>query len=148
MRPQPAGFGTRARITKRNEAALRELRRLARLVQAGLLALDLARVTREEALALERHAQLRVRLDERPGDSVADGARLAGETAAVHADSEVVLPLDARDLQRRGRDRPPDRAREVLLERAPIHPRRTVAGPKDDARNRGFRLPVPRYWAI
>ena len=41
--------------------ALRELRRLARLVQAGLLALDDARVARQEALALERDAQLRDR---------------------------------------------------------------------------------------
>ena len=43
------------------ELALRELRRLARLVQAGLLALDLACVAREEALALQRDAQLRDR---------------------------------------------------------------------------------------
>ena len=33
-------------------------------MQAGLLALDLACVTREEALALERHTQLRIRLHE------------------------------------------------------------------------------------
>src|SRR4051794_21178455 len=61
--------------------ALRELRGLARLVQAGLLALALPCIAREEAFALQRDAQLGVRLDERAGDPVADGARLAGEPA-------------------------------------------------------------------
>src|SRR5205085_809220 len=102
--------------------ALRELRRLARLVQPGLLALDLARVACEEALALQRHAQLRVRLDERAGDPVADGARLSGQPAAVDADAEVVLPFDAGHLERRDGDRLPDRAREVFLERAAVDP--------------------------
>ena len=81
--------------------ALRELGRFARFVQAGLLALDLARVAREEALALQRDAQVRVGLDERAGDAVADGAGLAGRPAAVDADAEVVRALDAGDLQRR-----------------------------------------------
>src|SRR5437764_4847407 len=62
-----------------SDLALRELWRLARLVQSGLLALDLARVARQEALALERHAELRVRLDECAGDAVANGAGLAGQ---------------------------------------------------------------------
>src|SRR4051794_4388214 len=47
---------------------LAELGRLARLVEAGLLALDLARVAREVARTLERHAELRVDLDQRAGD--------------------------------------------------------------------------------
>ena len=37
-------------------------------MQPGLLALDDASVAGEEALALERHAQFRIGLDERPGD--------------------------------------------------------------------------------
>src|SRR3982751_3791357 len=102
--------------SSRSALALRELRSFACLVQPGLLALDLACVAREEALALERHAQLRVRLDECPRDPVADGAGLAGQPAAVHTHAEVVLPFDAGDLQRRRGDRPPDRAREVLLD--------------------------------
>src|SRR5205085_3835924 len=44
------------------QLALRELRRLARLVQAGLLALHDPRVARQEAGALERHAELRIGL--------------------------------------------------------------------------------------
>src|SRR5215208_3368622 len=112
---------------------LAELRRLARLVQAGLLALDLACVAREVALALERHAQLGVRLDERTRDAVADGAGLARQPAAVHAHAQVVLALEACRLQRRRRDRPPERAREVLLDRLAVDPRRTVAGAEDHA---------------
>ena len=62
---------------RKSGLALGELRRLARLVEAGLLALDLACVAREEALALQRDAQLRIGLDERPGDAVANRAGLA-----------------------------------------------------------------------
>ena len=43
--------------------SLRELGRFSGLVQAGLLALDLAGVPREEALPLEWHAKLRIGLD-------------------------------------------------------------------------------------
>src|SRR5215217_7923308 len=53
------GSAVSAEVAAR-QLALGELRSLACLVQARLLALDLARVTREEALALERDAQLRV----------------------------------------------------------------------------------------
>src|SRR5260221_8795947 len=57
--------------------ALRELRGLACLVQAGLLALDLARIARQEAFPFEGNPQLRIRLDEGPGDAVANRAGLA-----------------------------------------------------------------------
>src|SRR3954451_13794415 len=63
----------RARVGK--GLPLAELRRLARFVQAGLLALHDARVTRQEAGALQRHAKLRVDLHERPGDPVAHRPR-------------------------------------------------------------------------
>src|SRR5690349_18455627 len=76
-RPRRGRRRCRSRRVPRARLALAELRRLTRLVQAGLLALDLACVAREEALALQRHAQLRVRLDESAGDAVADGTGLA-----------------------------------------------------------------------
>src|SRR5262249_39883798 len=122
------------------ELALGELRRLARLVQAGLLPLDLTRVPREEALALERDTQLRVRLDEGAGNSVPHGSRLSGQATAVDADAEVVLPLDPGHLERRDGDRLPDRAREVLVERAAVDPGGAAAGTEDDARDRGLAL--------
>src|SRR6185312_11699784 len=137
VRPRPPAREPRAVAL---DLALRELRRLARLVQAGLLALDLARVAREEALALERDAQLRVRLDERAGDPVAYGSSLSCEPAAVDAHTKVVLPLDAGHLERRDGDRLPDGAREVLLERAAVDPGGSAAGAEDDARDRGLAL--------
>src|SRR3954449_6400951 len=120
--------------------SLGELRRLACLVQAGLLALDLAGVAREIALALQWNAQLRIRLDERAGDAVANRAGLAGEAASVHAHAQVVLALEIGGTQWRGGDRSPDGAGEVLLERPPVDPGGAVAGPEDDARDRGLAL--------
>src|SRR5206468_2883096 len=102
-------------------SALRELRSLARLVQAGLLALDLARVTGQEAGALQWNAQLRVGFHERAGDSVPDGPRLARGPAAVDANADVVRPLGLGDLQRREHGRAQDFLRppvELLAQRA------------------------------
>src|SRR5260370_24178495 len=106
--------------------ALRELRGLACLVEAGLLALYLPRIARQEAFALQRHPQLRVRLDERAGDTVPDGSGLAGEPAAVHTHAQVVLALEPRHLEGRRRDRAPDVAREILVEGPAVDPRCTV----------------------
>src|SRR3954452_3903922 len=84
----PAKSGSEASL------ALRELRRLARLVQSGLLALDLTGVARKEAFPLEWHAQLGIDLDERPCDAVAYCAGLAARATAVDADADVVAPLE------------------------------------------------------
>src|ERR671931_1505935 len=84
--------------------ALRELRRATGLVQTRFLALDDARVTRQEAGALERHAQVRVGLDERACDAVADGACLACGTSAVDADADVVGALGSGHLERGKRE--------------------------------------------
>src|SRR5579872_133359 len=130
----------RRRRETSTELALRELRRLARLVQPGLLALDLAGVTRQVALPLERDAKLGIELDEGAGDTVANRTGLAGEPAAVHADAQVVLALESGGAKGRGRERAPHGAREVLVQRAAVHPRDAVAGPKDDARDRGLAL--------
>src|SRR5204863_428135 len=70
-------------------SALRELGRLTRLVEAGLLALDDSRVAREETRPLERHAQLRVELDESACDAVPHRAGLPTWTAAVHAHADA-----------------------------------------------------------
>src|SRR5207248_9073107 len=92
---------------------LRELRRLARLVQAGLLALDLAGVAGEEPLPLQRNAEIRIGLDERAGDSVPNRAGLAARASPVHAHAQVERALDARHLQRRERELTVREPREV-----------------------------------
>src|SRR5207247_11269661 len=92
---------------------LAELRRFAGLVETGLLALDDAGVARQEAGALERLAQVRIGLDERAGDPVADRAGLPARTAAVDAHSDVEGALDAGDLERRQRKLAVREARKV-----------------------------------
>ena len=93
------------------DQALAELRRLARLVQAGFLALDLACIPCEEAFPLERHPKLGIRLDQCPCDPVSHGACLAADPAAVDAYAQVVATLRVGDLERRERECPVRRTR-------------------------------------
>ena len=93
-------------------------------MQAGLLALDLARIARQVAVPLQQHAEIRIDLDERARDAVADGARLSGQATAVHAHAKVVLAFDTGDLERRERDRLPDPARmsaQMFIRGTDIH---------------------------
>src|SRR5918999_1069390 len=120
--------------------ALRELRPLARLLEAGLLALLHARVARQEAAALELRAQVRVGVDERLGDGVAQGAGLGRDAAAVHGGDDVDLLLQPDGLER-GADRALERgAREEDVERAAVDLIRAGAGPEDHAGDRGLAL--------
>src|SRR4029079_2604758 len=134
--PDPVG----PEVLPRQGLALRELRRLARLVQTGRLALDNARVAREEALALEDGAELGIGLDERPRNAVTERAGLTGRTAAVETCAEVELALHTGDAERRGCERPQHLPREVLLDRPPVDPGRPVAWAQNDARHRGLPL--------
>src|SRR5438034_8919390 len=120
--------------------SLGELRRLARLVEPGLLALHDPCVSGQEAGPLERDAQLGIRLDQCPRDSMPHGPGLAAGTAAVNADAEVVDAFDARHLERREREHPVRRTREVLLDRAAVEPRIAVARAQDHARDRRLAL--------
>jgi hypothetical protein len=104
-------------------------------VQAGLLALDLACIPRQEAFALEDDTKLGVGLDERPGDAVTHRAGLAADASAVNAHPEVVRPLGSRCLegkQCRGAVRG---AREVILERPPVDPGLPIARAEDHPRD-------------
>src|SRR3970040_2057496 len=83
--------------------ALRELMALARLVQAPLLALDRARVTRDQPRLLERRLERRVILDQRARDAVPHGARLPPLTAALHVDHDVEAGRGLRHSQRLAR---------------------------------------------
>src|SRR5262249_1707994 len=124
------------------ELALRELRRLARLVQAGLLALADASVAREEARTLQRHAQPRIGLDQRARDPVPDRTGLAARAAAVNPHANVVATLEVRHPERRQSHLAVDRPREVLLDRPPVEPGAAVARPQDHSCDR--RLPLAR----
>src|SRR4051794_715676 len=83
-----------------NELALGELRPLAGLLQAGLLALLDTRVAGQEAAALELATQVGVSVDERARDAVAQGAGLGADAAAVQAGHDVHLLVVADGLER------------------------------------------------
>src|SRR3954451_2010236 len=82
-------------------SALRVLRRLAGLLQTGLLALDDAGVTREQPGLLERGAVgLLVDRVEAPGHTEAQRAGLAGDAAAVDAGDDVEAALELEGAER------------------------------------------------
>src|SRR4051794_24410875 len=115
--------------------ALAELRTLARLLEAGLLALLHARVAREEAAALELAAQVGIGLQKGTADAVTQGTRLRGHAAAVHAGDDVHARLVAHRLERLADVALQRRAREDLVERPAVDGVRTGARPEDDARD-------------
>src|ERR1035438_9393306 len=84
----------------RGPLPLGELRPLARLLQAGLLALLRARVARQESAALELAARVGAPPQQAPGDTVTQSARLCGDAAAVQARDDVHALLIADRLQR------------------------------------------------
>src|SRR4051794_13262313 len=88
------------RVRAAPQLALAELRPLAGLLQPGLLALLDARVAREEAAALELAAQVRIGLQQRARDAVAQRAGLGADAAAVDPDDDVHAVLVADGLQR------------------------------------------------
>src|SRR5688500_4829161 len=100
--------------------ALRELEPLAGLRTARLLALDRARVAREQPEIAQLSAVRLVHLHERAGDGEPERARLSGEPAALEARPHVEA---AERVGRRERllDRADERRpREVVTERAPV----------------------------
>src|SRR5439155_3157051 len=130
----------RAEVLSRQALPLAELGRLARFVQARLLPLDDASVTREEPCALERDPQLGIGLDERAGNAMPDGAGLAARASAVDTDADVVGAFYPRDLKRSERSRAVRLPREVVLDRAAVEPGRAVTRAQDHAGDRGLPL--------
>src|SRR4051794_22475884 len=115
--------------------ALAELRTLARLLEAGLLALLHARVAREEAGALAPPARVGIAPERGRGDAVTGGPRLRGHAAAVHAGDDVHARLVAHRLERLADVALQRRAREELVERPAVDGVRTGARLEDDARD-------------
>src|ERR1700694_1304982 len=110
--------------------ALRELRSLAGLVEPGLFALDLACIACQIPLALQRHTQLRIGVDEGAGDAVPDRAGMAARTAALGAGARCVA---------RGKYS----SRVLPFTQLVPSPGRRITRATDV-----LRLPVPRYCAI
>src|SRR3954447_21746710 len=132
--------------------ALGELRPLAGLLEAGLLALLDARVARQEAAALELAAQVRVRLEQRAADAAAQRARpgghaapvgaprRGGHAAAVDAHDDVHARLVADGLERLADVALQRGTREEDLERTAVDRVLAGAGQERDAGDRGLAL--------
>src|SRR5207244_8727370 len=107
-----------------------------RLRLAVLLALDHARVAGEEPAALERAAQIGLKIHQRLGDAVAHRAGLAREPAARDRADDVVLAVavgrDQRLLDQHAQHRP----REINLQHAGIDLDLAGTRPDPDARHR------------
>src|SRR5688572_8791926 len=126
----------RCALGKRKRLALRILRRAAGLVQADLLALDLARVARHEAGLAQRGLQRLVVLDQRAGEPEADRAGLAGDATALDRDVDVELLLELRELERLAHDHARRLAAEERVERLAVDDDRALARLEEDARGR------------
>src|SRR5688572_13594979 len=100
--------------------ALGELEAGARAALTVLLALLLARVTRDVAALLEVGAERGVDLHERARDAVADGLGLAGEAPADDVDEDVVAADGLGELERLAHDHLRGRATEVAVELATV----------------------------
>src|SRR5947209_13261015 len=121
-------------------SALGELRPLAGLLQAGLLALLGARVAREEAAALELAAQIGVGLQQRARDAVTQRPGLGGDAASVHARDDVHALLVAHRLQRLADSALQRRPREVHVQRLAVDRVGAVARLERDTRDGGLAL--------
>src|SRR4051794_15541726 len=119
---------------------LAELRALARLLQAGLLAFLGPGVAREEASALELATQVGVGLEQRARDAVTQRAGLRGDAAAVHAGDDVHAVLVADGLQRLADRALQGGAREVGVERLAVDRVCPVARLEDHAGDRALAL--------
>src|SRR3712207_6546485 len=124
MSPAPEGVGS----------ALRELRSLAGLLEAGLLALLDPGVAAEEAFLLQARAVvLEVDLVQRTSDAEAQRTGLARGAAAGDAGDHVVAAEQVEHLERVVDELLVKLVREVFLERAAVHREGAAAGDEPHA---------------
>ena len=108
--------------------------------EARLLALLGTRIARQEAAALELTAKVRIGVEQRARDAVAQRVGLGRDTAAVHARDDVHLRLIADGLERLADGPLEGVAREELAERLAVDHEVAGAGLQDDAGDGGLAL--------
>src|SRR5690606_13715205 len=117
---EPARTAARAGSPPGAGSALGELRGAAGLVQADLLALDLAGVAGHEAGLAQVGLQRLVVLDQGAGDAQADRTGLAGGAAAAGGDDDVELVAGLGQLQRLAHDHARGLTAEELVQRTAV----------------------------
>src|SRR5689334_22892760 len=100
---------------------LGELVAFARARLAVLLALLHARIARQQAVALERGAQVGVRHEQGAGDAVPHGAGLAGGSTAGHIHPRIKLTGRLGDGERLGDNATENLRGEVILQCAAVN---------------------------
>src|SRR4051794_3926182 len=138
--PRTPSVPNSLRANARRGLALGELRPLAGLLQAGLLALLGARVAGEEAAPLELAAQVGVGDDQGARDAVAQRAGLRGDAAAVHPGDDVHAVVVAHGLQRLADVALQRGAREEVVHRLAVDRVGAVARLEDHAGDRRLAL--------
>src|SRR5580658_186668 len=114
------------------------LRTATRFATADLLALDLARIARDEPGIAQWLAQRLIVLEQGTGDAVADRAGLTGDATAIDRDVNVEPAHELYRLERLTHDHAPGLAAEEGVERALVDGDLAAAGLQIDAR--GGRL--------
>src|SRR3954471_14427570 len=138
--PRTPSVPNSLRANVRSGLALGELRPLAGLLQAGLLALLGPRVAGEEAAPLELAAQVGIGDDQGARDAVAQRAGLRGHAAAVHAGDDVHAVVVADGLQRLADVALQRGAREEVVHRLSVDRVGAVARLEDHAGDRRLAL--------
>src|SRR6185369_10678325 len=116
--------------------ALGELLAASRLVEADLLALDLARVARDEPGLRQRRLERGIVLDQRAGDAVAHRAGLARLAAAEDVDLDVERLRVVGELERLAHDHAARLAREEHIDGLVVHDDIALARLDEDTRHR------------
>src|ERR1700754_303273 len=121
QRPPEGGLCIRACTSLQRESrnregsALAELLATASAVQADLLTLDFARITRHETGLLERRLQCFVVVDQRTRDAVTHSASLARLAATAHVDLDVECSVVGGQHQRLTHDHDRRLATEIFV---------------------------------
>src|SRR3954447_882156 len=144
LRKSPTGPRTpsvpNSRLATTPTLTLRELRPLAGLLEAGLLALLGPRVAGQEAAALELAAQVRVGHDQRARDPMPQRAGLGRDAAAVQPGMHVHARLVAHRLERLADVALQGLGGEEVLERGAVDRGGALAAPQHRAREGGLAL--------
>src|SRR5438132_6403042 len=119
----------------------RVLRALARLVAAVLLALDLARISGEEAGLLERLAVLAVGEQQGARDAVTQSLGLGGDAAAVDVRHHVEAVPRVGHLEGLIDHHPRGLAPEIIIQTPTVDVELPLAGDQSHARDGGLATP-------